>query len=122
MSYDVTFWLMTVHPDKYGEYYCPLHTPEHDHPTYNLGKMFRACMDWDFVQGAKYRLVEVIPKIEHGIHELRFNREKYKQYEPPNGWGTIDSALRCLTNWLEEISDPYGFTCNWDVKYIWFSW
>lgn len=79
--------------------------PEYDSPTYNLGPMFRACTGWDFEQSKWYSVSEVLPLIEHGIHELRFNRSAYIQFEPKNGWGTIDLALKTLEFLLKCIQE-----------------
>jgi len=37
---------------------------------------------------------DVIPKIRQGLEELIDNREQYKRYESPNGWGTISETVR----------------------------
>jgi hypothetical protein len=102
MSYD-----LQIHVKSEGcDIYPVIAEPELSSPTYNLGKMFRACMDWQYGQCEKgedgeyhtcyYRCDEALPKIERGINELRTNREAYKLYEPDNGWGTLDGARRAL--------------------------
>jgi hypothetical protein len=102
MSYDLQIHVKAEGCDKYPV----IATPEIDHPTYNLSNMFRACMDWDYYQSVKeengkyhtfyYRCDEVLPKIEHGIKELRTNSKAYEQYEPDNGWGTLHGAISVL--------------------------
>lgn len=106
MSYDIRLAVRVegalVNED--GEpLYAVIGTPEYDSPTYNLGDMFRACTGWDFKQGKFYRVSEVLPLIEKGIHELRFNAKAYKKYEPDNGWGSIGGALEALESMLECI-------------------
>ncbi len=48
MSYD----LEILGKIESGDYIC-IDEPENSSPTYNLGKMFRVAMDWDFKQGFK---------------------------------------------------------------------
>lgn len=79
--------------------------PELDTPTYNLGKMFRACMNWDYKQSELYRCDEVISKIERGIKELTYNPEKYEKYNPTNGWGDLNSALNTLCSLRDCIHE-----------------
>lgn len=93
MSYDLE---VGVKVEGAPNLYACIATPERDHPTYNLGKMFRVCTGWDFNQSEWYPCAEVLPKIEHGIHELRTNRKKYEKYSPANGYGTTSSAVAAL--------------------------
>lgn len=51
MSYD----LEILAKIKNGSYIY-IAEPKYSSPTYNLGKMFRAAMDWDFDQGARGQL------------------------------------------------------------------
>ena len=102
MSYDIRLSVKVQGCDKYAV----IGVPEYDSPTYNLGKMFRACMDWDFDQGDTdedgkwhtnyYPCDFVMERVIHGIQELYVNPKKYKKYEPENGWGTIESAKKAL--------------------------
>lgn len=92
MSYDIR---INVKVEGCGEY-ATIAFPEYDSPTYNLGEMFRACMDWDFSQSEYYPCDLVIEKVERGIRELRTNRKKYEKYNPSNGWGSLDDAIEAL--------------------------
>lgn len=94
MSYDLRIAVKVDGCDKFAQ----IAEPEYSSPTYNLGKMFRACTGWDFNQGEYYKCSDVIGNIENGVKELRTNRVQYKQYEPENGWGTIASAVVALEN------------------------
>ena len=136
MSYDVMFGVQTVCANNDGERFVVVHMPEYDSPTYNLRQMFVACMDWDYVQGEWNPMSEVLPKIEHGIRELAGHPEKYEQYSPPNGWGTLNGALECLRNWRSELvggDDPmlgdgverFPFdlvTYRWPLEALGFRW
>ena len=123
MSYDVRFAVETVKPNKYGQRFAVVRIPEYDSPTYNLRQMFVACMGWDYEQGEWYPFEVFMPAIERGIHELTFNPEKYRQYNPPNGWGTLDGALKALRNWYSELTDEYeGVKTTWNLNDVWMRW
>ena len=99
MSYDIRFAVKVDGTNIMAN----IGAPEYDSPTYNLGEMFRACTGWDYNQGEYYKCAEVLPLIEHGIKELRFNRLDYLPYEPDNGWGTLDGAIKVLESMREGI-------------------
>ena len=112
MSYDIRFAVKVVGADSV---YAVIGRPEHDSPTYNLREMFVSCMDWDYHQGEWYPMDQVFPKIERGIHELKFHQSKYLKYEPDNGWGTIGSALEALQS-IYKWFDPGDWECGWDQE------
>ena len=120
MSYDIRFGVKVEGMD----YIAVIDRPEYDSPTYNLRDMFVACMDWDYEQGKWYELIEVYPKILHGMTELLSNPSKYKQYEPKNGWGTIDSAKRCLNSIISRVDEiQSGETWNTiPLEHLWIRW
>lgn len=106
MSYDLRISVRVHGTDLHAV----IATPEYDCPTYNLGDMFRASTGWDFKQSEWYPCVEVFDNITRGIQELTDQPDKYRQYEPDNGWGTIEQAIRdlkslknCICEQAEEI-------------------
>lgn len=120
MSYDIAIHVRAEGCDAYPI----IARPEYDTPTYNLGKLFRACMDWDYSQSEKdeegnwhtvyYPCDFVIERVEHGIEELILNTDKYTQYEPSNGWGSLDNALICLLSLrkcIYEQSEEIPMNC-----------
>lgn len=111
MSYDLRLGVKVAGAE---EVYAVIAEPEYSSPTYNLGKMFRECTGWDFEQGKWYNVPEVLPLIEHGIHELKFNENAYKQYNALNGWGMTRDALEALESLLECIyrSSDGGWSWN----------
>lgn len=111
MSYDLR---LAVKVDGVEDCYAVIAEPEYHSPTYNLGTMFRACTGWNYNQGEWYKVSEVLPLIEHGIHELTFNRKEYEKYNPPNGWGNIDSALLALNSLVECIANHTGNGWSWN--------
>ena len=122
MSYDIR---VGVKVEGMDDYYAVISQPEYHSPTYNLGQMFRACTGWNFEQGKWYKVSDVIPKIERGIHELKFNREKYTSLNPKNGWGNIDSALNALESMLECIVEETSGEWTWNkipAEHLYICW
>lgn len=114
MSYDLRIAVKVKGCDKYAT----IAYPDYCDPTYNLSDMFRACMEWRFTQGKYYRCDKVISKIEHGIKELRENRDAYEKYIPANGWGSISDAVdaleslkACIYDQAEEIPMNCLYMC-----------
>ena len=106
MSYDLRISVRVHGTDLHAV----IATPEYDNPTYNLGKMFRSATGWDFKQSEWYSCEKIFDNISNGIRELNEHPEKYKEFEPDNGWGTVESALRdlkslknCICEQMEEI-------------------
>lgn len=65
---------------------------------------------------------DVIPHIADGLAELTKYPEKYKRYESPNGWGTLNGCK----NFFRTILDEWDSFCedSWtsdlaDVTYFW---
>ena len=99
MSYDLELGVKTGS----GDFVLTRIQPEHSSPTYNLGEMFRKSMGWNFKQGKEYRVDKVLDKILKGINELTYFPEKYKKYEPDNGWGSVSGALEDLESLAKAI-------------------
>ena len=122
MSYDIRFGVKVEGMDGY---IATIDEPEYSSPTYNLRNMFVACMDWDYEQGTWYNCAEVIPKFERGVHELRFKPSKYKKFNPPNGWGTISSALEALESVIKKAHEIVEGSWSWNeipLEYLWMRW
>ena len=117
MSYDLRLAVPVKGAEKDGkDRYAIIAEPEYCSPTYNLGRMFRACMNWNFDQGVFYPVKAVLPQIERGIHELQFNRQAYEQYTPESGWGSAGGALKCLESLLKCIEEhTEGSSNSWNA-------
>lgn len=115
MSYDIRLGVKVEGLDKIVE----IGEPELANPTYNLGQMFRACTGWDYEQGEYYKCSDVIEKIEHGIRELKTRPSAYKVLEPPNGWGTLDGAIRVLESMRACI---YERAEEIPLEHLWIAW
>ena len=68
--------------------------------THNLNKMAEALgvyeLLWHPEKTPDMKAKNILPEINKAITELTINPEKYKEYEAPNGWGTISGMLRFL--------------------------
>lgn len=111
MSYDVR---LSVKVEGAKDCYAIVAQPEYDSPTYNIGTILRLAMGFDFKQGTWYKADEILPFIEHGIHELQFNGRRYKQYEPDNGWGNVGDALESLESLRECIRREVSGNYSWN--------
>ena len=104
MSYDISFKVKVEGLDKYVEVGdCDANI------TWNVRKIIELSTGLPWVNEANNGLcVDVIPKIEQGLRELRRNPQKYKPYEASNGWGTVQGTIhfyeRILAAWDEFIS------------------
>ena len=115
MSYDLR--ILTKIEDT--DLFAVLDEPELASPTYNLGRMFRACTGWDYEQGTEYRCEEVIDSIVRGINELSVHPGRYQEYEDPDGWGTIPQAKEALESLRDCI---YENAETIPIKYLWVRW
>lgn len=65
---------------------------------------------------------DVVSKIANGLVELMKHPKKYKQYESPNGWGTIEGCKRFFTtiinDWNNFCEDDWTKDLA-DVTYFW---
>lgn len=122
MSYDIRFGVKVEGMDGYIAVIDEL---ECSSPTYNLREMFVACMGWDYEQGQWYNLKEVFPKILHGAAELTQHPGQYRQYNSPNGWGTVSSARECLTSVCNKVAEIVSGDWSWNkipLEHLWIAW
>lgn len=99
MSYDVSFKVKVEGTDKWvcvGD--CNANI------TWNLGEMIRESTKLEWKNEADNGLcIQVIPSIVCGLSNLIEFSEKYKQYESPNGWGTLQGCI----NFFRRITDAW---------------
>lgn len=115
MSYDISFRVKVEGVDAWvdvGD--CDANI------TWNVRKIIELSTGLPWENEANNGLVkDIIPRIEKGLHELVNYPHKYKQYESPNGWGTVDGTIhffnRILKCWYyfmheyEELADVVTF-------------
>lgn len=112
MSYDIRFGVKVAGADNI---YAVIGEPERSSPTYNVGQILRKSTGWDFEQGEWYKVSDVLPMIERGIHELAFNSDKYKHLEPDNGWGSVTTAYEALDSIMEWLTHDLKWSWNADI-------
>ena len=68
--------------------------------THNLTGMWKEAGIYSALYESKGKTAkEVLPSLEKGLHLMKNEPERFKQYDSPNGWGTYKDALP----WLSEL-------------------
>lgn len=98
MSYDISFRVKVEGCDLYvpvGE--------QHANITWNVGRIIRKStgLEWKNEQNNGF-CVDVMPKIQAGLDNLRLLPQCYRMYEPHNGWGTVEGTIRFFEQILRE--------------------
>ena len=65
---------------------------------------------------------DVIPHIVDGLSELMKHPKKYKQYESPNGWGTIEGCKGFFTTIINDWNDFCEDSCTGDLADVTYFW
>lgn len=97
MSYSIGIYVKVEGCNKFAE----IAYPEYSSPSYNLGKLFRSCMSWNFNSSEYYRCDHVLEHLDRGIKELAYNSNKYTKLIPVSSILTTSGAL----NVLDSIRD-----------------
>lgn len=108
MSYDISFKVKVEGIDRYvcvGE--CSANI------TWNVRKIIELSTGLPWINEANNGYVkDIIPHILKGYGELINHPEKYKEYEAPNGWGTVEGTKR----FFKQIIDDWDSFCRWEDK------
>jgi hypothetical protein len=48
---------------------------------------------------------ELIDPLREGLHDLKMNPDKYKEYNPENGWGTYEGLVNFVSKYLNACYD-----------------
>ena len=104
MSYDITFKVKVEGIDRYVPVGC------YDaNITWNVREIIELSTGLPWKNEANNGYVkDIIPAIENGWRELSNNPKKYKPYESPNGWGTVEGTRRFFQRILESWDDLRG--------------
>ena len=92
-------------PTCYNEHKCESY-PEiaHFNITHNLGKMADACGVYDCVWRPDEHSIntckQMIEPLRLGILRLQEDPEKYKAFNPSNGWGSYEGLIKVLSEYL----------------------
>lgn len=119
MSYDISFRVKCAEdPNLWAE------IGDIDaNTTWNLREMICAATGLEWKNEEDNGLVkDVMPKIADGYSELSRHPEKYKKYESPNGWGTVEGCksffARCIYNWNTFCTDSWTSPFK-DIVHFW---
>ena len=77
--------------------------------THNLNKMAIAAGLYEALwrpEEVGYKLAkDLIHHLAYGLAELTMNPEKYKQYNPENGWGSYEGLVKFVEEYLQACKD-----------------
>lgn len=101
MSYDISFKVKVDGVDAY----VPVGACDAN-KTWNVRKIIEKStgLEWKNCQNNGL-CVDVIPKIEAGLRTLEQNPDSFKEYEEPNGWGTVKETAQFFRNILNDWND-----------------
>ena len=91
MSYDISFKAKLEGVDQWVYV-----GPEWINHTSNTAAMIKeVCGSYPSAWNGM-RCSELLPALATGCKELRAYSQKYRQFEPENGWGTVETTLEFL--------------------------
>ena len=110
MSYDISFRVQVHNTQSYINLNaCDANT------TWNLRNMIKESTGLEWINNQNNGFCEfIIPKIQQGLEELSKYPEKYKQYEDPDGWGTVAQCIHFF-NWIINDWNDYVQRTDADV-------
>lgn len=101
------FWASTPGCEGCG---CEGHSLGEWNLTYNLSPMLRAAgfPGWQESVGTEAEVQpvtakRVIPVFESVLSELRAHPEKFREMNPPNGWGSYEVAVEVFADFVEKV-------------------
>ena len=73
--------------------------------THNLNKMAKEAGIYDHLWRSDeigiYHAEELISPLSVGLQKMKSNPERFKKFNPPNGWGTYDLFLPWIEKYIE---------------------
>lgn len=110
MSYDISFRVKVESVDVYVEVGdCDANI------TWNVRKIIELSTGLPWHNEANNGLcIDVIPAIAKGYAELSLQPTKYRQYESPNGWGTVEGTR----NFFKRILDAWEKFVRWHEELV----
>lgn len=61
--------------------------------------------EYKFESSHEMKASDIEQKLSEGLTELENNPEKYKEFNPENGWGTYDGLVQFAKKYLEVVND-----------------
>ena len=59
----------------------------------------------EFEDKQEIRAKDIIPYIKEGLSKLRDNPNKFKKFNPENGWGSYEGLLNFTQNYLDACEE-----------------
>ncbi len=86
--------------------------------THNLGKMACAANLYDYLWDVEEKGIktaeQLIEPLTHGLSLLNSNPEKFKYYNPSNGWGNYEVLVNFVTDLIEACKQyPQASVSVW---------
>ena len=73
--------------------------------THNLGKMAQEAGLYEYLWRPEeieiIKAGQLIDYLREGLHRLKSDPEKFKAFNPPNGWGTYEGLVEFVQNYLD---------------------
>lgn len=118
MSYDVKIQVKAEGTNTYVD----LNFGIYPNITWNVKELILQSSGWNIKNNRFNGTVnEWEDLIQKGYNELNSNPDKYKQYESPNGWGTVKGTRSfyydCLML-IEEMKYSYPELCDVALVYV----
>jgi hypothetical protein len=106
MSYDIDFRVKVEGVDAYASVGdCEANI------TWNVRKIIELSTGLPWLNGENNGYCkDIIPHIEQGLSELQRYPERYRPYEDPDGWGTVEGTIR----FYERIIDAWRDFEQWN--------
>jgi hypothetical protein len=78
--------------------------------THNLGRMWVEAGIHDVLYNSEGKTAQsVLPILHKGLRLMIAEPERFKKFDPPNGWGTYKHALPWLSDLINEFEEyPNG--------------
>lgn len=97
MSYDVALRPGSISCGCPHEGCCAGEDVDVGSPTYNLGAMFKEALGGRRLKELDGMECEnALPLLLEAVVEMRADPARFKEFNPPNGWGDYEGALRFL--------------------------
>lgn len=78
--------------------------------TFNVSEMIEAACNLNINSWNGNRASDVLPNLREGYSELVYHADKYKQYESPNGWGTVPDTANFLKSMITNCEEyPFAY-------------
>ena len=83
-----------VHQRDYRKTYGDFNYTHNVTPTWSKAGVYDSLYN-----SAGMKAGSIVPILEKGVFHMRMHPEEYTPLNPPNGWGSYDSAV----DWLDEV-------------------